>query len=53
MTNQLKVSDLIKKVIASGDKVELEKLKNQLRNQFVDVFGEQVSLYEIYFQNNQ
>ena len=50
MKNKLKVSDLIKKVIASDDKAELENLKNQLQNKFVDVFGKQVSLYEIYFK---
>jgi hypothetical protein len=56
MKNSVKMSELVKKVITSGNKVEIENLKNQLRTQYVDVFGEEVSLYEIYenyFKNNQ
>ena len=48
MANLEKVSDLIKQVIASGNNDELNKLKDQLTNQYVDVFGKQVSLYEMY-----
>jgi len=42
------VPQLIKLVVASNDVNELNKLIKQLKNTSHDVFGEQVSLYEMY-----
>lgn len=49
MENTTKITDIIIKVIRSGDEKELEHLKSQLKSKYVDVFGEKTSLYEIYF----
>ena len=42
------VPQLIKLVVDSGNTDELNKLIEQLKNISHDVFGEQVSLYEMY-----